>query len=239
MEQVIRARIPIRIKNVENPTGAGTVIFPDTMSTKGYATPPHPPKLLRIESAAQLLKIKPRRPTAVTVKNSIIVLNIHSNRKSLSHGFFANIFSTLDKYHIVVDLISTSEVHVSMALHAEIREHDLADAIEQLRRFGTVDVIRNMTILSLVGKHMRNMVGIAGKMFSTLAASGINIEMISQGKNFFVPLFVSLLSFLVVESMTNLFEKTGASEINISCVIDEKDAVRALIVIHDEVLEKS
>ncbi|KAF3936884.1 Aspartokinase [Dactylella cylindrospora] len=207
MEQVIRARIPIRIKNVENPTGPGTVIFPDTMSTKGLATPPHPPKLLRAESHA-LLQLKPRRPTAVTIKNKIVVLNIHSNRKSLSHGFFANIFSTLDRYQLVVDLISTSEVHVSMALHAEVRDEQMSDAIDELRKYGTVDVIRNMTILSLVGKHMKNMVGIAGKMFSTLAASEVNIEMISQ----------------------------GASEINISCVIDEKDATKALRVIHDQVL---
>ncbi|RVD88573.1 uncharacterized protein DFL_002753 [Arthrobotrys flagrans] len=208
MEQVIRARIPIRIKNVENPTGPGTVIFPDTMSTKGLDTPPHPPKLFRSESAHNFLQLRPRRPTAVTIKNKIVVLNIHSNRKSLSHGFFANIFSTLDKYQLVVDLISTSEVHVSMALHAEVREESMRNAIDDLRKYGTVDVIRNMTILSLVGKHMRNMVGIAGKMFTTLAASDVNIEMISQ----------------------------GASEINISCVIDEKDAAKALRVIHDKVL---
>ncbi|EGX43386.1 hypothetical protein AOL_s00215g122 [Orbilia oligospora ATCC 24927] len=208
MEQVIRARIPIRIKNVENPTGPGTVIFPDTMSTKGLDTPPHPPKLFRSESARNFLQLRPRRPTAVTIKNKIVVLNIHSNRKSLSHGFFANIFSTLDKYQLVVDLISTSEVHVSMALHAEVREESMRDAIDDLRKYGTVDVIRNMTILSLVGKHMRNMVGVAGRMFTTLAASDVNIEMISQ----------------------------GASEINISCVIDEKDATKALRVIHDKVL---
>ncbi|KAJ6261249.1 Aspartokinase [Drechslerella dactyloides] len=208
MEQVIRARIPIRIKNVENPRGFGTVIFPDTLSTKGLDTPPHPPKLIRSESAHNMLNLKPRRPTAVTVKNKIVVLNIHSNRKSLSHGFFAKIFSTLDRYQLVVDLISTSEVHISMALHADVREEQMRDAIDDLRSYGTVDVIKDMTILSLVGRQMKNMVGIAGKMFTTLAASGVNIEMISQ----------------------------GASEINISCVIDERDATKALKVIHDKVL---
>lgn len=81
-----------------------------------------------------------------------------------------------------MDLISTSEVHVSMALHSEVREHDLKEAIEELKQYGTVDVIRNLTILSLVGKQMRHMVGIAGRMFTTLAESNINIEMISQGR---------------------------------------------------------
>lgn len=66
-----------------------------------------------------------------------------------------------------------------------------------------------MAILSLVGKHMRNMVGIAGRMFSTLAQGNVNIEMISQ----------------------------GASEINISCVIDEKDATKALNMIHQSCLQ--
>jgi aspartate kinase len=66
-----------------------------------------------------------------------------------------------------------------------------------------------MAILSLVGKHMRNMVGIAGLMFTTLAQGNVNIEMISQ----------------------------GASEINISCVIQEKDAVKALNMIHQSCLQ--
>ena len=66
-----------------------------------------------------------------------------------------------------------------------------------------------MAILSLVGKEQRNLIGIAGRMFSTLAEGGMNIEMISQ----------------------------GASEINISCVIDGKDAVKALNLIHQSCLQ--
>ena len=66
-----------------------------------------------------------------------------------------------------------------------------------------------MAILSLVGKEMRNMVGIAGRMFKTLAQGNVNIEMISQ----------------------------GASEINISCVIESKDAIKALNLIHQSCLQ--
>lgn len=220
MEQVIRARIPIRIKNVENPAGEGTIIFPDTIARKGEDTPTQPPRHIRFGSHDPQLVQRSKRPTAVTIKNSIVVLNIHSNRKSLAHGFLADIFSTLDKWRLSVDLISTSEVHVSMALHSEVREHDLREAIEELRRYGTVDVIRDLTILSLVGKQMRHMVGIAGRMFSTLAESNVNIEMISQGI-YPPPLYVG--SRLMGE---------GASEINISCVIKEKDAIRAMNVLH-------
>jgi aspartate kinase len=195
MEQVIRARIPIRIKNVMNPRGQGTIIFPDSASEL-ETTPGHDPKLFRTRSASLLADRKrPKRPTAVTLKHKIMVINVHSNRRSLSHGFFAKIFSILDKWRLSVDLISTSEVHVSMALHSEaplyngggeddyqIIDQDLRGAIEELRVYGTVDIIPEMAILSLVGKQMKNMMGIAGKMFSTLGENNVNIEMISQGE---------------------------------------------------------
>ena len=186
MEQVIRARIPIRIKNVTNPRGSGTVIAPD---------PEHCSKLFRNRSSSILdERQRQKRPTAVTIKHNILVLNVHSNKRTLSHGFFAKIFSTLDKWRLSVDLISTSEVHVSMALHSEsavvsgggedekrILDKDLQGAIEELRQFGTVDPIDGMAILSLVGKEMKHMIGVAGKMFSTLGENDVNIEMISQG----------------------------------------------------------
>ena len=196
MEQVIRARIPIRIKNVMNPRGNGTVIFPDSPSELDAAGSGLHPKLFRSRSTTLLLadRRRPKRPTAVTVKHKILVINVHSNKRSLSHGFFAKIFSTLDKWRLSIDLISTSEVHVSMALHSEaplydgdgedefrIINKDLEDAVSELRNYGTVDIIPEMAILSLVGKQMKNMIGIAGKMFSTLGENNVNIEMISQG----------------------------------------------------------
>ncbi|KAG0001587.1 Aspartokinase [Entomortierella chlamydospora] len=210
MEQVIRAQIPIRIKNVMNPMGSGTVIFPDQPSgvstPTGRMTPPPSSKML-LENG-YMLDLSRRHPTAVTIKDNVWVLNVHSNRKSVSHGFFAQIFSTLDKHGIAVDLISTSEVHVSMALSGSVNDKEMEKAMKELRSIGTVDVSKGMAILSLVGKQMKNMVGISGRMFSTLAKAGINIEMISQ----------------------------GASEINISCVILESQAIQAMNVIHEELL---
>ncbi|KAH8551720.1 Aspartate/glutamate/uridylate kinase [Umbelopsis sp. PMI_123] len=207
MEQVIRASIPIRIKNVENPKGQGTIIFPDLAASNGYATPPPAPEVLA--QNGYHLDLTRKHPTAVTVKDNVCVLNIHSNRKNVSHGFLAKIFTILDRFNIIVDLISTSEVHVSMALGADIVESTLESAQSELEKLGRVDVLYNMAILSLVGKQMKNMVGISGKMFSTLAESNVNIEMISQ----------------------------GASEINISCVIDEKMALTAMNAIHKLLLK--
>ncbi|KAL1886362.1 hypothetical protein Plec18167_000292 [Paecilomyces lecythidis] len=218
MEQVIRAKIPIRIKNVMNPKGSGTVIYPDSHAELERTTPGHDPRLFRTRSPSNLSQLQgPKRPTAVTIKHKILVINVHSNKRSLSHGFFAGIFSVLDRWRLSIDLISTSEVHVSMALHSEmpllngvgrdeyqVIDEDLRGALQDLRKYGTVDIIPEMAILSLVGKQMKNMVGVAGRMFSTLGENNVNIEMISQ----------------------------GASEINISCVIEERDADRAINILH-------
>ncbi|KAL6925565.1 hypothetical protein ACO0SA_000163 [Hanseniaspora valbyensis] len=216
MEQVIKARIPIRIKNVQNPIGEGTIIYPDNMGRKGVDTPPHPPA--KLESSVNLLIQKAlteagntrRKATAITAKKDIIVLNIHSNKKTLSHGFLANIFTILDEYKLVVDLISTSEVYISMAIPIpDVNSLKLLKlSVKKLEKFGDVEVVKNLAIISLVGKEMKNFIGIAGTMFKTLAEAEVNIEMISQ----------------------------GANEINISCVIEESQVIKALNAIHDNLL---
>ncbi|KZS97301.1 aspartate kinase [Sistotremastrum niveocremeum HHB9708] len=207
MEQVVRRKIPIRIKNVENPEGGGTVIHPSL----DVAEETIEERVDPVASPASDFSLAERKrlPTAVTYKENIIVLNVNSNRKSVSHGFLAGIFTTLDRFGVVVDLISTSEVHVSMAIGDTHNKKSLDKFVKELRKIGTVSVHNDMAILSLVGKHMHKLVGIAGRMFSTLAEGNVNIEMISQ----------------------------GASEINISCVIQGKDAVKALNMIHQSCLQ--
>jgi len=178
MEQVIRANIPIRIKNTLNPSAAGTIIDPNLVD-KG-----------------------PSRPaTAVTAKRSTTVVNIASNRMLMAYGFMARVFNVFEKYGIVIDLIATSEVSVSMTIDSS---KNLDRAIADLKELGEVTVRRNLAILSLVGRGQKHCVGLAGRMFSELGREKINIEMISQ----------------------------GASEINISCVIEDEHADRALRVIH-------
>lgn len=194
MEQVIRARIPIRIKNVMNPRGAGTIIFPDSIKTLESHSPLRD-GLFRTRSSSLLNALNtPRRPTAVTIKHNIVVLNVHSNKRTRAHGFLMNIFSILDRWHLSVDLISSSEVHVSMALHSEsamlsgggedeykIQDKDLQGAVNDLGELGAIDIVPDMAIVSLVGKQLKNMIGISGKFFSVLGNNNINIEMISQG----------------------------------------------------------
>ena len=84
----------------------------------------------------------------------------------------------------------------------------LPDLLEDLGQLASVTLERDRAILSLVGEGMRSTVGSAGRMFMALAKAGVNIELITQ----------------------------GASEINISCVIHQADASKALQVIHEEFL---
>ncbi|KIJ63048.1 hypothetical protein HYDPIDRAFT_176137 [Hydnomerulius pinastri MD-312] len=216
MEQVIRRKIPIRIKNVENPWGGGTVIHPDPDEDASEGADLHPSSAAGLRTLQDISFISPedahktkRLPTAVTIKERIVVLNVNSNRKSVSHGFLARIFGTLDRFGVVVDLISTSEVHVSMAIEDNLAKKIMDRLVAELQKSGTVSIHPEMAILSLVGKQMRNLVGISGRMFQTLAQGNVNIEMISQ----------------------------GASEINISCVIQGRDAVKALNLIHQSCLQ--
>lgn len=203
MDQVIHATPPIkiRIKNVKNPRGNGTIILPDPR-------PGQKGELTRSRTSSSLTSTPrktPKRPTAVTIKDKISVINVHSNKRSISHGFFLKVFAILDKRQLSVDLISTSEVHVSMAIHsANISDEELHSTKADLEQVGDVSILQDLAILSLVGAEMKNMVGIAGRMFSTLGENNVNIEMISQ----------------------------GASEINISCVIDGYEGTRAMNILH-------
>ena len=207
MHQAISSRIPLRIRNVNNPMGQGTKVVPENSAapynvdgSPGFRSPGHRPNgSLSFRPHSSCGKrhggIRAKRPTAVTIKNNIMVMNVHSNKRSLSHGFFAKIFTVLDKWKLSVDLISTSEVHVSMALHSEsafldgkdtnkrVVDTDLQGALDEIKLVGDVDLLDDMAILSLVGREMKNMTGIAGRMFSVLGDNNVNIEMISQGTN--------------------------------------------------------
>lgn len=179
MEQVIGANIPVRIKNTFDPTLPGTTIDPSEKSVGAK-----------------------RGPTAVTVKRDIVLVNVKSNRMLLAYGFMSRVFDIFNKYEIIIDLISTSEVNISVSLDDT---QMLEPAIDELEKLGDVSVRKGMAILSLVGQGMKHTIGIAGEMFARLAEAGINIEAISQ----------------------------GASEINISCAISDKQSDKALRAVHE------
>lgn len=110
------------IKNTFNPAGSGTAIQVDDdyESLARIHISSSPPRNTNNDTHthAPSPSLTPRGigATACTLKTDVYVINVHSNRKSVSHGFLAKIFQALDRHGIAVDMISTSEVHVSLVV---------------------------------------------------------------------------------------------------------------------------
>lgn len=102
-----------------------------------------------------------RAPTALTTKDSIVLVNIQSNRTTKSHGFLAEVFNRLDALGAVTDLITSSEQSVSLALSG-LEEEGEVEVERSLGKCGDVQVVRDVAIVSVIGHKMRNKVGIAG-----------------------------------------------------------------------------
>jgi len=113
---------------------------------------------------------------SISCKRNITILNIHSTRMLLAHGFLRRIFEIFDRYETSVDMVSTSEVSVSLT----VDNRERLDAISgELRHFAQVSVEDGQAIVCLVGENIRHTPGIAGRAFQVLNES--NIRMISQG----------------------------------------------------------
>jgi aspartate kinase len=141
--------IPVRLKNTMNPTDSGTLITSESSGTG----------------------IK-----AVAAKDGITAIKIRSDRMLMAYGFLKNVFRVFEKYKTPIDMISTSEVAVSLTI-------DDTDHLKKIRndldKFGTVEVDDNMTIICIVGDIIAEERGFASKVFNAL--DGIPIRMISYG----------------------------------------------------------
>ncbi|KAF5502880.1 putative aspartokinase [Colletotrichum aenigma] len=220
MDQIRCANIPLRLKNVFNPTGAGTIIYPSRTPSPPL-TPPTPTDE-KVDVKVPLPSIdfmlgngyhgdqkERRRPTAVTVKDSILLVNVVCNRNTKSQGFLSGVFDRLEEAGIKTDLVATSERNVSLAFqHSEEGSCQHQRLRVELEKFGKVVITENMSIVTVIGHKMRNMVGISAEIMSALAAAKINIFLVSQ----------------------------GASEINVSLAVRAEDSVLAMNVIHGKVL---
>lgn len=149
MELAIAAEIPIRITNILNPSGQGTVIVPHSSRSVPRNSSLSLSSLPSLETVA----------TAITTKSPVSILNVNSNRMLRSPTFLAEFFSILRKYDIVVDLVSTSEVNISLtlppldAIGSEEGEK-METLIKELSSIGTVSLVHNRSIVSLVGEGM-------------------------------------------------------------------------------------
>lgn len=113
---------------------------------------------------------------SVSYKKNITVINISSTRMLGSYGFMKKIFDTFDEFHTSVDLVTTSEVSVSLSID---HTPDLEGLVKVLSTFGRVNVESGKAIVCIVGERIKNEKGLAARIFKRL--TDINIHMISQG----------------------------------------------------------
>jgi len=147
IKPAIEKNIPVKILNTFNPSAKGTIIT---------------------NEESESLK-------AVTFKKNINIINICSVGMFNSHGFLAKIFDIFARYKVVVDVISTSEVSVSLTIDKEINEN----LIEELSEFSTITTFKDMAIVCLVGSGIRSNTSVIGELFTSIKDYDVN--MISLG----------------------------------------------------------
>ncbi len=141
--------IPVRLKNTMNPPDSGTLI---TTQSDGSG-------------------IK-----AVAAKDGITAIKIRSGRMLMAYGFLKNVFEVFERYKTPIDMISTSEVAVSLTID---KTTNLPQISSELLSFGEVEVDQQMSIICIVGDIIREESGFASRVFNAL--DGIPIRMISYG----------------------------------------------------------
>ncbi len=170
----VQQNIPVFVLNSMNPTCEGTKIT------------------ARAPRCSNIFK-------AIALKKKITLVEVASPRRLLVHGYLKSIFEAFDQHNVAVDVVSTSEVSVSVT--AETNESIPALAAD-LAKIADVKYEGRKAIVCLVGENLRETPGIAAKVFGIL--ENVKIRMISQ----------------------------GASEINLTFVIEEDDAAEVVRRLH-------
>lgn len=143
------ADIPVRLLNTLDPSAPGTTI--SGKEIKG--------------------DIK-----AIAAKDGITAIRIKSGRMLLAYGFMRKVFEIFESYKTPIDMITTSEVGVSVTID---NDRHIDDIVDDLKKFGTVDVDRDQVIICVVGDLVRENKGYANRIFNALR--DIPVRMISYG----------------------------------------------------------
>jgi aspartate kinase len=142
-------KIPVRLLNTMQPEAKGTLI---------------------VEQAGSI-GVK-----AVAAKDNIIAIRIKSSRMLLAYGFLRKIFEVFEKYRTPIDMITTSEVAVSLTIDNPIY---LKAILKELEPFGTIEVDEHQAIISVVGNEISQTTDIVKKLFGSI--KNIPVRMVSYG----------------------------------------------------------
>jgi aspartate kinase len=141
--------VPVKLLNTMQPDAPGTVI------TK--------------EAGSEGIK-------AVAAKDGIIAIKIKSSRMLLAYGFLRKVFEVFEKYKTSIDMITTSEVAVSVTIDNDVY---LANIVKELEPFGSVEVEKEQSIVSIVGNHIAHTDSVLKKLFN--AIDEVPVTMVSYG----------------------------------------------------------
>jgi aspartate kinase len=175
----VAQKIPVRVLNTHN------VVSPGTLVTEQGDELDHGPR-------------------AIALKRNISVVQMTSSRMLGAHGFLARLFAVFEELAISVDLITTSEVSVSVTID---ETHDLAELVEELQPIADVEVLDGRCIIAIVGRHLMKDAEVGARIFH--AMRGLNMSMFSL----------------------------GTSGLNLSIVVDDADADRAVRAVHRALFE--
>jgi aspartate kinase len=141
--------VPVRLLNTMQPEGHGTLIA----------------------EKAGSVGVK-----AVAAKDGITAIKIKSSRMLLAYGFLRKVFEVFEKHRTSIDMITTSEVAVSVTVDDDMH---LPEILKELEAFGTVDIDTNQTIVSIVGNEIAETKDVMKKIFDALEP--IPVRMVSYG----------------------------------------------------------
>ena len=144
-----KRNIPVRLKNTMQPNAAGTLIA-NLQTSEGVK--------------------------AIAAKDGITAINIKSDRMLLAHGFLRAVFDIFERYKTPIDMITTSEVAVSVTID---NVNELDKIIKELNEISIVEVDNNQTIICIVGQLPKDKAGYAHQVLEAL--KDIPIRMVSYG----------------------------------------------------------
>lgn len=180
IQPAVEQHIPVRICNAREPAATGTIVCSDT-------------------------ELSPRTVKAIAHKTGITLVQITSARMLGAYGFLHAIFEVFNRHRTAIDIVTTSEVSVSLSLDDV---STLATIVDELKPLGTIRVEHNQAIICVVGEGLRATPGIAGRIFNCLG--DINVSLISH----------------------------GASSVNVTFVVEEKNVREAISRLHATFFEQ-
>jgi aspartate kinase len=113
---------------------------------------------------------------AIAAKDFITAIKIKSSRMLLAYGFLRKIFEVFEKYQTSIDMITTSEVAVSLTID---NDSNLDQIIKELEMFGNIEIDHDQTIVSIVGFHIAKTENLLAKVFNSLKE--VPVRMVSFG----------------------------------------------------------